>query len=62
MAKHRMGASAADIAQWCDTDRRMVERWLTGERRIRLSLLVRSRRFYPVFAECLAEVLGRKAA
>jgi hypothetical protein len=62
LAKLRMGASAADIAQWCDVDRRTVERWLAGERPIQLAALIRSRRLFPVFSECLDEVLGKRAA
>lgn len=62
LAKCRFDASAADIARWCDTDRRTVERWLSGERPIRLAKLINSKRFFPVFAECLDEVLERLAA
>lgn len=61
-AKKRLGLSAAKLALECDTDRRTVERWLSGERPIRLAKLVLSRRLYPVFSDCLDEVLGKIAA
>lgn len=62
LAKLRIGASAADIASWCEVHRSTVERWLSGTQRIQLEAVTRSRRLYPVFSECLDEVLGRRAA
>lgn len=62
MAKDRIGASAADIASWCRVHRTTVERWLSGKTTISLQALVRSRRLYPVFSQCLLETLGREAA
>lgn len=61
IAMLRIGASAADVASWCEVHRSTVERWLAGVEP-RLSKLRKSRRLYPVFCACLGEIEGKRAA
>ena len=63
LAMWRIDASVADIASWCEVHRSTAERWVSGKSEPSLKALTRSRRLYPVFSDCLDELLdGKRAA
>lgn len=51
-----VGASAADVASWCDVTPRTVQRWLAGEQPVSVAQVMLSRRLWPVFLDELRAV------
>lgn len=45
-----VGATVTDVAYWCDTDRRTVQRWLSGDATVAVECVVRSSRLWATFS------------